>query len=631
MASLLASLIAESLKLTPEELRKRTEAQKQLLQDKADGVFRKRKNLPVQPSAEFRRIEALPRRPWNLHQQNEYIDAATDVLRTPKGNMRLRDVQAAALIEAQRVEEKTGRGGLVALMGTGSGKSLTSYLLPIVLNSSQTVLLVPPSLVEQTNRQWLRMGQHFQIAGYAPRFHVVSYSTLHSTKPEKQKILETLKPDLIIADEAHNLKNKSSTQTKRVMRYLNTHPFVRLCVMSGTLTTRSLKDYQHLVQRAIGGLSPVPEDWNTLMEWCACLDSDIHEEDRKPPGVLEKFCYKVTRKKTDSSGAKYDFEEFESAREGFRRRLVSTLGVVATTESFIGTALEFYNRPLSLPAEVKKAIKDLRDKWAFPDGEEFSDVLELAAAERELSCGFWNKWIWPKDADGNPIVDHEWLEARTNWNRAVRERLKHAGPGMDSPLLLFNAAARGDWKTPEFEPWKKVHDRPAPPTEAQWVDDSFLIDDAIAWGKAESGIIWYSHVAVGEAIASRGGFPFYGGGKKASAEILDEKGDRTIVASMQAHGEGKNLQEAFSRNLFTTPPASGKIWEQTVSRTHREGQKEDSVTVEIYLHTSSFVGAFRQALADSKYIEQTTGNRQKLCYGTFVFDTYEDVPPEKGD
>lgn len=573
------------------------------LQENAAAEAPTSRREPIGNSADFKRICELPSRPWDKFQTEDFVDAVTATLKTTKGIMRLRPVQAAALIEAQRSEN-----GIVALMGVGSGKLLVSLLLPIVMNSRVCVLLVPPALVEQTEREYKKMQFHWKLIGSC-KFHIVSYSTLSGSV--KGDILDRLKPDLIVADEASNLKNKGAARTKRVLRYLDTYPATRFCPLSGTMTTRSLKDCEHLFKRTLKQQSPIPHHYPVLMDWCQALDADIPVYLRKPEGVLQVF------KETP----------FETARDGFRRRMVSVLGVVATDVNRIGTSLTFNSRPLKIPEKVQKAIDDLNEKWEFPSGEAFSDILTLSMAQRQLSCGFWYSWDWTFGGRRENLPDFEWLTARKNWNASVRRALSHAGAGMDSPLLLYNAAAAGKWKalTPEgedaFLPWLKVKDRKPPPSVATWVDD-FMVKDAVAWGKEAPGIIWYSHTAVGDAIAKMGGFPMYGaasGALKGAKSILDETGKRTVVVSQHAHAEGKNLQ-MFCRNLLTVFPSSGKIAEQLVGRTHRPGQLEDEVTVDMYLHTAISESSFAQAMADAIYIEGVTGNEQKLVYGTKAFE-----------
>ncbi|NVJ09626.1 hypothetical protein HUW63_30935 [Myxococcus sp. AM001] len=78
------------------------------------------------------------------------------------------------------------------------------------------------------------------------------------------------------------------------------------------------------------------------------------------------------------------------------------------------------------------------------------------------------------------------------------------------------------------------------------------------------GIVWVERPEIGQRIAKVAGVPFYGGGPEASATIIRESGRRSIVASLRAHGTGKNLT-MFSRTLFVNPPADGAAWEQAIA------------------------------------------------------------------
>jgi len=61
------------------------------------------------------------------------------------------------------------------------------------------------------------------------------------------------------------------------------------------------------------------------------------------------------------------------------------------------------------------------------------------------------------------------------------------------------------------------------------------------------------------------------------------------------------------------------MWEQMLGRTHRAGQKSDTVFCDILQHTGPFRKALKNARADAKYIENTTGQRQKLNYCREVY------------
>lgn len=100
--------------------------------------------------------------------------------------------------------------------------------------------------------------------------------------------------------------------------------------------------------------------------------------------------------------------------------------------------------------------------------------------------------------------------------------------------------------------------------------------------------------------------------------LLSERGDRSIVASIRAHGTGKNLQ-AFSRNLFANQFSDAAVGEQVLGRTHRQGQLADEVTAEVYRHTPVVIDALNRARMLAGYIEGTMGGSQKLLRATYLF------------
>jgi hypothetical protein len=377
----------------------------------------------------------------------------------------------------------------------------------------------------------------------------------------------------------------------------------RFVALSGTITTRSLRDYAHLIELALRKNSPLPKPYRELMEWADAIDVIKPGEDRTPraPGALVRFC-----------------EGDESVRSGFRRRLVETPGVVATTESAIGTSLYLraVKEPeIKIPESITQALENLIATWAIGD-EELTDPMSVGRVARQLSCGFYYVWEWPDGAK-----DWEWLDARKNWHKAVREFLKRrARKGIDSPLLVTNAVLRGEFPDmePAWEAWAAVKDRPEPPVKAIWVDH-FLVDYAMEWiakqqtEKDGNGIVWFEHRAIEEQLRSRCATVF-GAGQDAELGACKES---VIACSINAHGTGKNLQR-WNRNLILTPPANGTKTEQLLGRTHRPGQEADEVWFDVCLHTEFLVRAYDAAVQDAHYVEETQGQKQKILYATKV-------------
>ena len=552
------------------------------------------RRTPVGESPEFNRILSLPRRKIIIENKEVFIEKEgkrekipdlTSVFKKPGGRMTLRPLQNAAIWESYN-----NNGGFLSL-AVGEGKSLISLLLPEAMNSKRAVLFVKPELRDQLIKRDIPLyGKHF----YLPlrKTFVVAYSELSSAR--QAEILERIQPDLIIADEAHKLRMKSSARTRRFLRYMRKHPEVRFVALSGTFTRRSIMDYAHLIELALKKNSPVPKNYKDLEEWCESIDI---ADDPRPPGVLSQFCI-----------------EGENVREGYQRRLTETPGVVSSEEMSLGTSLLIIEKKLDIPEKIKKELARLYDTWEIED-EELSDAMSLNRVARQEVCGFYYKWNWPKG-----IKDEEWVKARRFWNREVRTRLLHTSlPGLDSPFLLYNAAREGRWQSLAFPGWQAVKHRPEPPTIPVWLD-YFMAKDAILWGKAlekkgEGGIIWCEHVALGELIAKGGDWNWYGVGADAGA--VDKRKEPVIVASLKSQIEGKNLQ-AWSKALVTTPPANGSSWEQLLGRLHRQGNLADEIEFYVYLHSREFINAFEQAKNDAEFIEETSGQKQKLNFAQII-------------
>jgi hypothetical protein len=597
------------------------------------------RGAPVQPSQDLDRIASLPRRKVEFEKDTRAAAAWTEHLRRKDGGDKKCDcverwgycILELRAIQGWGLECANNANGLLGLVGVGHGKEGLCILAPFAFEKCERAALflpanLKPQLLTQNFPQW---SAHFNVPSLAggaftagrPVLYVLSYHELSNAAATD--LLRRIRPDLIILNEAHNLGRPEAARTKRFDRYMKENPKTRLFAVSGTLTKKSIKDYAHLSEYALRDRSPLPLFWPTVDEWAGALDAS----DRPAPmGQLRIFC-----------------RAGETARDGFRRRLVETEGVVASEEGALDTILRIEARsPADLPAEIEGMIDDVRETWQRPDGEELVDALTKANVCRQLASGFFYRWRWPRQ-EPEPLRV-EWLNARKDWRKEVRDALKRAREHLDSPLLLARAAIRwheGFWHIepngerrfvpphtrnapqPTWEAlcwprWKENKDKCLPETEAVWVND-FLVRDAAEWAKKHVGIVWYEHGCFGPRVAQLAGIPHYGGGPDASTKILSEKAKRSIVASIKAHGTGKNLQ-MFSRNLIANPPSDGAAWEQLLARTHRPHQKADDVIADVYRHTEEMCEAFDRAVSRARYIQETTGSKQKLLYAKVGFE-----------
>lgn len=295
------------------------------------------------------------------------------------------------------------------------------------------------------------------------------------------------------------------------------------------------------------------------------------------------------------------------------------------------------------PGPVVDALHALMTTWTRPDGEELTTGLDVHRCAKELSAGFYYHWIWPRGESED--VRAKWLSVRKEWHREMREKLKQSREFMDSPLLLVRAAIRWHdgythidkvthersefpphskngpqptWDSQVWPEWKAVRDTAKPETEGVWIDD-WLARDAADWVlSGPGGICWYEHYVFGRRVAELARAPLFGAGNEASLGLLGEDGTRSIVASIRAHGTGKNLQ-MFARNLMGNMLSDAAAFEQLLGRTHRQGQLADEVTVEVYRHVPVVIEALSKARMLAEYIESTMGGSQKLLRATYLF------------
>lgn len=488
--------------------------------------------------------------------------------------------------------------------------TLTSFLASQIgierFGKQRVLLVVPAKLRLQTLDVHAEWSKHFRVppmigvdeTGTAP-IRLISYESLSVVS--KATFLDEWRPDLVIADEAHLFARMKSARTKRMFRYIRAARKSGLDVhflpLSGTMRRKSMKECAHIFEAALGEMSPIPKHWPTLESWSFCLDEGVDDMLRYEPGALLALCEED--EKADLAGW----------RRAFRRRLVETPGVVATSESAVDVPLILQVRKIAVPSVITDALQHLRDSWELPNGDEADSAITVWQQARQLANGFSYKW----DPPGPP----EWLEARRNWNSFVRATIESPPKGMtlDSPLQVWQAVAAGKLGyVPEQEKWKAVRETFKPNPVPVWLSD-FLVKDAEEWALSTGGIVWVGHTSALEKDGVQDdedlgkGFtriPYFGAG---DTRILKHRGP--CAASIRSFGTGANLQQ-WNRALIACIPSSGATLEQLLARHHRVGQEADIVHVEVYLHTSEMADALETAQRDAGYMQDTGGQPQRV-------------------
>jgi hypothetical protein len=587
---------------------------------------------PVSGSEDLDRVLAIPRRPpvdLNGPTGEALVELMTARLRRPERPckcksehgrqciLRLKASQAWALYEAPLA------GGLAGLIAVGAGKTGLDIMMPMVMPGCRlAVLLVPPGLVPQLEAEYLLWREHWRVPSLvsakrsfivngAPTLHVLPFSKL--SRPDSTALLNALAPDLIIMDEAHKARHADTATTSRILRYFGEHPNTRLCFWTGSLTTDSIINFTHLMALGLRGDSPTPLDPCVAKEWASAIDPSDWPA---AAGALERLC---------TPG--------EHVRQGFCRRLKDTQGVVATVDSSCDAPLTLSERPApAIPDELAGMIRGVQTLNTRPDGEELLEIIEVAACVDQLINGFFYRWRFP-DIRGVP-QDHDtiddWFAARKEFMRELREKLKARAEHLDSPHNLVKAAIRYHqghpppvglgrpydgplpaWDSYAWPRWARIMRSVVHETETIWVDE-YLIEDAAAWAQEHCGVVWYEHNAFGRRLGERTGLPVFGGGPDAKAALRNERGTRSIICSINAHGTGTDgLQHHFTDQLVVNPPGTAQLWEQLLGRLHRQGQEKE-VRTWVYRHVVELRETLDKAFRQAEYVLESTQNAQKL-------------------
>jgi hypothetical protein len=528
----------------------------------------------VQHCSDFARVLALPRRDWQADaEREELVTTLSDFFRRPGAPRTLLPIQAAALEEASKYN------GLICAAAVGFGKMTLVHLLPVAMELVRPVVIVPASVLEQSETDDYRELNRYWMRGNTPKPTFLSYQQLGVESGEH--ILDRIKPDGIICDEAQYLRNRTASVTRRVGRYLAKNPSTKFVALTGSLMRKSLQDFAHLIIWALREKAPVPLKINTLENWARALD--LNRRDPLDPGALNTLPGDGT------------------AQDKFRLRLTETPGVIATTGQSCDVPLS--TRVILAPEDVRvdslfQSLENIED-----DTFDAPDDLEKAILKQAFGFGFYYKWKSP--------APKAWLRARRAYNAMCREVIE-TSQKTDKPIDCERAFARAYAHDPVVMEWRAIRKSFEPETEAVWKTDSVLqaIEEWI--GDNAPAIVVVSYTAVGYELARRTKLRYYRakGMTEDGYKIKNADPKQSAILSLESNRVGRNLQ-GWCRMLIAQSPSSSERLEQMIGREHRQGQ-ESPVEITFMAGCQAHLRSLEKAVEESEHVLRMQGQLTKI-------------------
>lgn len=520
------------------------------------------------------RIAALRRRDWTTDDPTA-VEELSCAFNTQ--GQKLRPIQAAALRECFQI------GGVWCAARVGAGKTLIAGLLASAYEDERPLIVVPGGHEDKTELEFAA----YRKAGWqlSHKLQITTYSAI--SRDADERLLRAYHPGMLICDEVDKLRRVApggSGTAARVAQWMACNPRTKFACMSGTMFKEGLKDYAHILNWALKDNAPVPQLPTDISQWHQGLkgDSGYWPKMRAGLGV-----------------------ESGDVCQAFRERLWFSPGVLISVDVFDGVPLELER--VSFDPGTRDALAHLYDTGELPDGldvllaeedsEEDSGPGTTWAAERQLALGFYYK--------PDPAPPQEWAKKRRRYFRWVRAQI--IAGNFKTELQARRWAIRQGLRE-RFE-WEEIQPTFEPRFVPVWLNDRAL-DYCKDWGR-EGGIIWTDHRAFAARLSAETGWAWFaGGGRDRQGRMIEQCTDRTIIASRQANGTGRNLQR-WCRGLVTALPGNGRDVEQLLGRQHREGQTRP-VDLQILFACRAHANDLRKVMDLSEQEEKEMGRTNKI-------------------
>ena len=188
----------------------------------------------------------VPHQPWHVYLRMLYelYGATFESDRSTVNELGLKAFQIDGVWRAKRILEK--RNGVVVADEVGLGKTYIAgeLMREAAIERRQKVLVVAPATLRDST--WKKFGKDFPIP-----FDLVSYEQLVACLSSGNYNNSDMQPPdayaMVIIDEAHNLRNGSTTRAEYVRELLGGRAAKQLVLLTATPVNNSLEDLKTLI------------------------------------------------------------------------------------------------------------------------------------------------------------------------------------------------------------------------------------------------------------------------------------------------------------------------------------------------------------------------------------------------